>query len=186
MSKITLAVVFSLLIVAPSAGVRAQSGPPVRGTIALEGTMQKLYRGMNIIVVTTMDGVEHAYRFTRDLIVHGGKSPEADPLEGLREGSTVVIHYTSDAAGTLATEIDRVGEQGLHVTEGRVTRLDRGHKQIAIAYDNGTTEMFQLTDLAASEAENEEARTTVGPGRVVIYYRDENGRKVVHFFRRIS
>ena len=186
MSKITLVTAFSVLTLGVAVGVPAQSSPPVHGTIALEGTMKKLYRGVNIIVVTTMDGVEHAYQFTKDLVVHGGKGQGADALEGLREGSTVVIHYTSGQGGPLAQEVDRVGDEGLYVTEGRVKRLDRGRKQITIAYDSGAVEVFQLTDHAASEAVNDDARTAVGPGRVVVYYRDENGRKIVHFFRKIS
>src|SRR5438552_16541009 len=104
MSRLTLAAAFSILIVTLPVGASAQSAPPVRGTVALEGTMKQLYRGVNVIIVTTMDGVEHVYRFTRDVIVHAGKSPTADPLEGLREGSTVVIHYTSDGTGPVAQE----------------------------------------------------------------------------------
>ena len=147
--------------------------------------MKKLYRGVNVIVVTTMDGVEHAYHFTRDLIVHGGKSSGGvDVLEGLREGSTVVIHYTVDrTAGPSAREIDRVSDEGLSVTEGRVSRLDRGHKQITIKYDNGSTEIFQLTDRASIETPGDDVSEAIGERRVIIYYRDENGRKIVHFFR---
>jgi len=60
--------------------VAAQSPPPVQGTIALEGTMKKFYRGTNVIIVTTIDGVEHVYRFARDLVVHGGKTTEVSAL----------------------------------------------------------------------------------------------------------
>jgi hypothetical protein len=186
MSKITLVTALLALTLGGAVAVPAQSPPPVQGTMALEGTMKKLYRGVNVIIVTTMDGVEHAYHFTKDLVVHGGKTPGVDALEGLREGSTVVIHYTAGRGGPLAQEVDRVGDEGLYVAEGRVTRLERGRKQISIAYDNGAADVFELTDRAASEALNEDARTAVGPDRVVIYYRDENGRKIVHFFKKMS
>jgi len=172
---------------AATAAPAAQSAPPVTGTIALEGTMKKLYRGVNVIIVTTMDGIEHAYHFTKELIVHGGTSSGGvDALEGLREGSTVVIHFTVDpSSGPSAREIDRVGDEGLYMTEGRVSRLDRARRQITIKYDNGSTELFQLTDRASAEAPDDDPSTLVGPGRVVVYYRDEHGKKIVHFFRRL-
>src|SRR5579864_4015988 len=84
------------LVLGMSISLNAQSPPPVQGTVALEGTMKKFYRAANTIVVTTMDGVEHVYHFTKDLIVHGGKGRGVDALEGLREGATVVVHYTPD------------------------------------------------------------------------------------------
>jgi hypothetical protein len=54
----------------------AQNRPPLPGEpVATEGTIQQFYRGMNFMVVKTIDGVEHVYNFTKDLIVHGGKNP---------------------------------------------------------------------------------------------------------------
>ena len=60
--------------------------------------MKQFYRGANVVIVTTMDGVEHVYQFTKNLIVHGGRKPGVDALEGLRDGTTVVIHYTASGA----------------------------------------------------------------------------------------
>jgi hypothetical protein len=184
-AAIAMAATLALAAASPAA---AQSQPPVTGTVALEGTMKKIYRGVNVIIVATMDGVEHAYHFTKDLIVHGGKSSGGvDLLEGLREGSTVVVHYTVDRAAVPSVrEVDRVGDEGLYVTEGRVSRLNRGRKQLTIKYDNGSTEVFELTDRASAETPDGEVSEAIGEGRVVIYYRDENGRKIVHFFRKLS
>ena len=66
-----------LIALVPSVSITlsAQSPPPVQGPIALEGTMKTFYRGVNTIIVTTIDGVEHVYHFTKDLVVHGGKGP---------------------------------------------------------------------------------------------------------------
>jgi hypothetical protein len=58
----------------------AQNRPPLQEPIALEGTMKQFYRGANVVIVTTMDGVEHVYQFTKNLIVHGGKKPGVDAL----------------------------------------------------------------------------------------------------------
>lgn len=172
-------VVATLLMIAPLA---AQSPPPPTGTIALEGTMKKVYRATNVIVVATLDGVERVYHFAKDLVVHGGKKDEA--LVDLREGTTVVVHFLPNASEPIAQEIDRIDVEGLDPTEGVVTRIDRGRRQITLRYDNGRTETFQLTERAA--AENAASDAALMQGRVVIYYSNEARDKVVHYFRSID
>jgi hypothetical protein len=167
----------------------AQGSPPpihgVTGTVATEGTMKTVYRGLNTIIVTTVDGLEHAYRFTKDLIVHGGKSPE-DPLAGLKEGAMVVIHYSTEGGEPMVVEIDQVGDEGLLETEGRITKIDRGKKQIDVQIGESRTETFQLTDRAAAETSKEiQSQAADGTAKIVIYYKDENGRKVVHYVKKV-
>ena len=174
------------LVSGMSIALGAQSPPPVRGTIALEGTMKKVYRAANTVIVTTIDGVDHIYHFTKDLLVHGGRAPGVDVLEGLREGTTVVVHYTVEGAEESATEIDRIGDEGLKVTEGVVTRIDRRRKQITIRFDNGKTETLRLTDRAAAEAGQDVDQAETSATKVIVYYSDEGGRKVAHFFKKIS
>ena len=118
--------------------------------------------------------------------MHGGKRSGVDALEGLHEGTMVVVHYTADAAEPTAGEVDVVGDEGLMVTEGTVTRLDRQRQQITVKYANGKTEVFRLTGRAAAEAPSDVEQASTGGTRVVIYYRDEHGRKVVHFFKEVS
>jgi hypothetical protein len=164
----------------------AQSPPPVQGTVALEGTMKKFYRAANVVIVTTIDGIEHAYRFAKDLVVHGGVGTGVDALEGLREGSTVVVHYSAEGSDAAAREIDVIDAEGLEVTEGMVTRIDRGRRQITVKYDNGKAEVFRLTERAAAETAQSGDQTAPSGTKVVIYYSDEHGHKVAHYFRRIS
>ena len=164
----------------------AQSPPPVQGTVALEGTMKSFYRAANTVVVATIDGIEHVYHFTTNLVVHGGKGTGVDALAGLQEGATVVVHYTVNLNEASATEIDRIGDEGLEITEGVVTHVDRRRKQITIRFDNGKTETLGLTDRAAAEAGAELGEPGAGPTKIVVYYRDEGGQKVAHFFKKIS
>jgi hypothetical protein len=178
--------VAGVLLGGTSTTASAQSTPPVRGTIALQGTMKKLYAAANTIVVTTIDGVDHVVRFTKDLVVHGGKGAGVDALSGLREGTTVVVHYTVTGAGESAQEIDRIGDGGLKVTEGVVTRVDRGRKEITIRFDSGKTETLRLTDRAATDAGRDVDQTASGAARVIVYYSDEAGQKVAHFFKKAS
>ena len=37
--------------------------------------MKQFYRGANVVFVTTMDGVDHVYQFTKNLFLHGGRNP---------------------------------------------------------------------------------------------------------------
>jgi hypothetical protein len=181
MRKLTIT---TILAMAFAVGLNAQSPPPGQGTVALEGTMKTFYKGLNAIVVTTIDGVEHTYQFAERLVVHGGKSPGPDALEGLRDGRMVVIHYTVEGSRQAAREIDIVGDDGLKTTEGRVARVDRGRKEITVQFDDGRTEVLRLTDRAAAEAGKDLEKAAGGTARVVVYYEDEHGRKVAHYFKK--
>jgi len=163
----------------------AQSPPPVAipGTMALEGTMKKFYRAANAVLVATIDGSEHLYHFTKDLVVHGGKGTGVDALASVQEGTTVVVHYTLIGNEAAVTEIDRVSDDGLKITEGIVAHVDRGRKQITLRFANGQTEMLRLTDRAAEEAGPE---LDPGTTKIVVYYKDEAGNKVAHFFKKVA
>ena len=166
--------------------VHAQDRPPLLEPMALEGTMKQFYRGANVVIVTTMDGVEHVYQFTKNLIVHGGRRPGVDALEGLRDGTTVVIHYTESGSRAAAEEIDLVGDEGLKTTEGVVTDINRRKKEITVTHANGKTETLQMTDLAATESETDSETSSDEASHIVIYYVDESGHKVAHFFKKGS
>ncbi len=157
---------------------RAQDRPPLKEPIALEGTMKAFYRGTNVVIVTTMDGMEHVYHFTKNLIVHGGKAPGVDALADLSEGTPVVIHQRMNDAQATAEEIDVLGVEGLKITEGRVSHIDRRKKEITVRYRNGKTETLQLTAFAAAESG---AGADESNGDLVIYYSDEEGHKVAHY-----
>jgi hypothetical protein len=150
-------------------------GPAIHGfngTIATEATIKAEHKAAHKIVVETEDGVEHVYDAAKDLVVHGGK----DPLSDLKPGTTVIIHYT---AGNTAQEIDRVGDGGLSTTEGIATKIDRGKKEITIRYDNGKIEKLKLTERAAAEV----GKNIGADARVIVYYSEETGGKVTHYFK---
>jgi hypothetical protein len=173
------------LVLGASISMNAQSPPPIQGvtgTIATEGTVKDVHEAGNTVIVGTVDGVEHVFHYTKDLLVHGGKGPDA--LRGLKAGSPVVVHYTVDGGSEAAHEIDRLGDEGLKSTEGVVTRVERGRKQVVIRFADGKSETFRLTDRAAEDAGKDvgQAKAT----QVVVYYSDEAGQKVAHFFRKVS
>lgn len=172
------------LVLMPGRAVNAQDRPPRLEPIALEGTMKQFYRGVNLVVVTTKDGVEHIYHFTKDLIVHGGRKPGVDALEGLQEGTAVVVHYIVTGSRASAEEIDLLGAEGLLITEGTLTAIDRGRKEITIRFGNGTTETLQMTTRAAAESAASIDESRDGTTPIVIYYSDESGRKIAHYFKK--
>lgn len=174
-------------LVAASLGVilavplAAQSPPPIQGTLALKGTVTKFYRGLNALVVTTVDGAQHVYHLTGSLLVHGSKGAGPNDLAGLRAGTSVVVHYRINGGEELAEEIDQLGDQGLKIEEGIITKIDRDHREIELKLADGKTETLRLTDRAASEfgAEIKANGSTV----VTVYYTDESGYRLAHYFR---
>jgi hypothetical protein len=148
--------------------------PGFTGTMATEATIKDEQKAANKIVVETKDGVEHIYDAVKGVVVHGGK----DPLSDLKPGTTVIIHYTPD--NNTVQEIDRVGADGLRTTEGMATKIDRGKKEITVRYDNGKIEKLKLTDRAAADVGKNIGEDT----RIIVYYSDEAGGKVTHYFKK--
>jgi len=168
------------VLIAGSRTSAGQEPPPisaVTGTIALDGTVQKVYGGLNTIIVKTEDGVEHLFHLEDRTEVHGG-----DALRGIEQGSTVAVHYTRQGDKEVAHEVDRLGGDGLPSTEGVVTKVDRTTQTISIRLADGSEQKLRLTERAAAESGSAASDLV----KVVVYFSDESGRRVVHYFRRVS
>jgi len=166
----------------------AQSAPPVphaTGTIALEGTIDQETKAVNTLAVKTVDGTRKVFHFAKDVVVHGGKDTTTESLKDLREGTTVVVHYANAGADAAIHEIDIVGDEGLKTTEGTVVGINRHKREITVRLDNATTEVLQLSDRAARDV-GHEIDNAAGSARIVLYYTDDSGAKVAHFFRRVK
>src|SRR4051794_9641051 len=93
--------------VAVNASTAAAQQVPIHGltgTIALQGNVEKLYDGVNTVVVKAIDGTEHVVHVTKDTKVHGG----AEALAVLQKGTPIVVHYTTNGAAESADEIDAI------------------------------------------------------------------------------
>jgi hypothetical protein len=166
-----------------------QQTPPidgVTGTVALEGTVQKTYEGVNTFVVKTMDGIEHLIHFTERTVVHGGTAAGDDALRGIDEGSRVVVHYSADGDAKAADEVDRIGGDGLKAVEGVITKVDRRAKTMAIRLADGSRQTLRLTERAAADVGRNLDAAGAGTARVVVYFNDEAGHRVAHYFKRVS
>ena len=171
-----------LLLGGPAIGA-AQQPPPiagVTGTVALEGTVDKAYAGANAIVVKAADGIEHLFHFTKRTVVHGAAATD-EAFNGLEAGTRVVVHYAVEAGGTTAVEVDRIGDDGMREMRGVVTRVDRGAKRLSIGLADGSNETLQLSECAARDV----GQDVGDAATVVVYYTDEGGRKLAHYFGKI-
>jgi hypothetical protein len=89
--------------------------PGLTGSIATDATIKGEQKIANKIAVATEDGVRH--------LLPAGK----DPLSDLSEGATVLIHH------------------GAEVTEGTVSKVNRGDSAVTIRFGNGKTETLELS-----------------------------------------
>ena len=166
-----------------------QESPPINGvtgTVALEGTVVQEQAAANTVIVKTVVGVEHLLHYTKELLFHGGKSGGVEALQGLRDGTTVAVHYAVAGSDAATLESDQIGDEGLSATEGTVVRIDRGRKQITIRFDSGESETFQLAERPAFGAGRELDHAPDEAASVTVYYTDEDGRSVVHSFKQAS
>ncbi len=154
---------------------------------AVQGTVQKIDTAAKTVVVQAKDGTEHTFHFVGRTVVHGAEKGGAvakESFHGLKEGGEVVVHYTAKGTEKTAEEIDHVGKGGLKTAEGTVTHIDRGAKTVAIKTADGTEQTFHLTDRAAEDAGKDITAGAEKSGKVAVYYSEEAGHKVAHFFRK--
>ena len=155
---------------------------------ATHGTITRIDKTAKTIAIKTEDGAEHVFHWTKDTTVHGVQATDAaatDSWHGLKEGSEVVAHSTERGTEDTALEIDKVGDKGLHKTEGTVEEIDRGGKKLVVRTADGTEHTFQLTGHAAEDAGKDIAAGTAKGTKVVVYSTETAGKKVAHFFEKI-
>jgi hypothetical protein len=155
----------------------------------IHGTITKIDRKTKTIVIKTGEGTEHSLKFVGKTVVHGSedvaKGTEVgakDTWHGLKEGSEVVAQYTEKGAVKTAVEVDHVAKDGVKVTEGTVSAIDRGAKTMAVKTADGTEETFKLTDRATVAGAKDIGTGTKKAAKVTVYYTEESGKKIAHFF----
>lgn len=149
---------------------------------AVEGTVKKVDAGTKTVVIASADGTEHTVHFVKKTSVHGWDAADAsakDGMHGVKEGSHVVVHYTTRGTEKTAQEVDRIGDGGLKVAEGTVSRIDRGGKVLAVKTADGAETTYKISDHAAVDT----AKSVDKASKVTVYYSEEGGKKIVHFFK---
>ena len=154
----------------------------------LVGEVLKLDATANLIVIKAADGTEHTLHFLKRTAVHGSQETAAgakDVFHGLKEGSQVAVHYTAKGTDETAREVDNIGRDGLKASDVTVIHIDRGAKTMAVRTADGSQETYRLTDSAARDAGKDIDAGAEKSTRVTVYYTDEAGHKVAHFFKRV-
>ena len=150
---------------------------------AVDGTVKKVDSGTKTVVVKTADGAEHTFHFLGRTVVHGAEATakgSKDAFNGLKEGSEVAVHYTAKGGKETAEEVDHIGKDGMKVTEGTISHIDRGAKTVAVAKTaDGAETTYRLADHAAKDT----GKGVEKSGKVTVYYTEEGGHKVAHFLK---
>jgi hypothetical protein len=163
-----------------AATLGAQTPPPIHPAMAPEGSSNTFYRGAHAVLVAVADGIEHAYQFTKDLIVPGRHN--GDALADLREGTTVAVQEKAGVAGGPSDEVDANGNARAGMSEGTVTKVDRRHAQIVVRFAEGKNGTFQLAEAHAKAA----ASGRTSDPTVEISYAGKDGARVKRAFSRLS
>lgn len=157
-------------------------------TASAEGVVTKIDNAAKTVLIKTADGTEHTMHLVGRTVVHGGKETykgAEESARGLKEGSQVVVHYTKSGTEETAEEIDHVGKDGLKTSEGTITKLDRGARTISIKTADGAEETYHLTEHAADDAGKDTGDAAKKSAHATVFYSEEAGRKVAHFFKAI-
>ena len=94
----------------------------------------------------------------------------------------MVAHYTNRGSEDTAVEIDKVGQTGLKAARGTVTEIDRGGRKLVVDTGTGAKETFELTGHASEDAGKDVGKATAKGSKVAVYYTEDAGKKVAHFF----
>jgi hypothetical protein len=71
----------------------------------------------------------------------------------------------------------------LKVSEGTVSKIDRGAKTLAVKTADGAEATYKISDHAVVDAGKDVGKGVEKASKVTVYYTEEGGKKVVHFFK---
>jgi hypothetical protein len=151
-------------------------------TTAVVGTVKTVDKGTKTVVVKTGEGAEHTFHFIGKTVAHGAVATakgSKDAFESVKEGDDVVVHYTVKGAEKTAAEVDHVGNDGLKMSAVAVKSVDHAAKTVTVKTAEGGEQVYHLTD----EAVRETGKGLKTGGKVTIYYTEESGKKIAHYFK---
>ena len=152
---------------------------------AIRGVITKADEAAKTIVVKTKDGTEHTFHFADKTIVHGTEAGAKDTFHGLKEGSEVAVHYTVKGTENTASEVDNIGKDGMKTVDGTVTKVGADGKTVTVKAVDGTEHAFSVAGRDTAAAAKDLGKGTEKAGKVTVYYTEEGGKKVAHFFQKI-
>jgi hypothetical protein len=149
---------------------------------AVVGTVKVVDKGTKTVVVKTTEGTEHTFHFIGRTVEHGAEATvkgSKDAFQGMKEGDDVIVHYSVKGAVKTAKEVDHLGKDGLKMSMIAVKSVDHGAKTVTVKTAEGAEETYHLTD----EAVHETGKGLKTGGKTTIYYTEEAGKKIAHYFK---
>jgi len=158
-------------------------------THVITGTVEKVDAGAKTIAVKTADGTVQTAKFTEKTTVHGLKDGAKGADLAGKEGGHVIVHTTGEGAEKTAHSIEWFGDKTVHTTEGTVEDVGKGTKTVAVKTADGSKEAFEVSEHATVDTGKAVGRySTVGAKKgehVTVYYTEEAGKKIAHFFKHL-
>lgn len=149
---------------------------------AVAGKVKAVDNGTKTVVVKTSEGTEHTVHFVKRTVEHGADATSRgrkDAFQDVKEGDSVVIHYTVKGTEKTAEEVDHVGKGGVKMSEVAIKSVDQGAESVTVKTAEGGEETFHMADRAARES----GKGLEKAGKVTVYYSEEAGKKIAHFFK---
>jgi hypothetical protein len=149
---------------------------------AVVASVKTVDKGTKTAVVKTKDGTEHTIHFVGRTIAHGAVATakgSKDAFEGVKEGDEVIVHYTEKGGVKTADEVDHVGKEGMKMSVVAVKSVDHAAKTVTVKTGEGAEETYHLTDRAVMET----GKGLEKGGKVTVYYTEDAGKKVAHYFK---
>jgi arginine repressor len=144
----------------------------------VHGTVKKVDHATKTVVVKTADGTEHTIKVTGDTTIKGTK----EGFDGIKVGTEVVARTTGKGVDETGEAIGKVGKDSVKVTKGTIVKVDQGAKTVVVKTADGTEKTFDYTADAGKDIGKAVGAGTEKGAKVTVYYTEEAGKKVAHFF----
>ena len=99
----------------------------------------------------------------------------------MKEGSEVVVRCTVKGTEKSADEIGKAGKNGIKVTKGTVTKIDKDTKAVVAKSAGGTEKAFEHTGDAGKDVVKDTGKGIDKGAKLTIYYTEDAGKKIAHF-----
>jgi len=170
------------LVVAVTVPAAAQQAPPIHGvtgTVATEGTIDETQKAGHTIFGKAAQGLGKV--FHRNHPAEPVSAADEETLRGFKQGTAVVVHFSKTGGNPSPEELERLSADGLTRMEGVVTAVNRVDRTISVKLADGTKQTLRFSDQAAADVD----RAGDGTGNVILYFKDEAGERVAHYFKRV-
>ena len=159
---------------------------------AVAGAITKVDKASKTFVIKAADGTEHVFKYSDKTTVRAAKDTDKDAKKGMldaymegKEGTNVVVHYTEKGADKTAVAVEDLGKDGVKVSEGTITKVDKAAHTVTVKTKDGAEETYQLSKDAVVDTGKGVVKETKEGEKVTVHYTEESGKKIAHFLRSL-